>query len=174
MSGPNSISFSSSDEFVALLGGVYEHSPWVAQRSFPHSPFASLSALIGTMRATVDASSPAERTALLRAHPVLAGKEAAAGSLTASSHSEQKGVGLLNLDADEKARLTALNTAYIERHGFPFVICVRNYTRSEILSELARRLGNPTDVELSASIEQVHNIAEKRITDIFARRKSAL
>ena len=73
---------------------------------------------------------------LLRAHPELAGKEAEGGTLTAASTSEQKGAGLVNLNPAEKARIAELNRAYRARHGFPFIIAVRNYTRAQIFSRL--------------------------------------
>lgn len=174
MSTSAPLHFASASEFVSLLGGVYEHSPWVAERAYAHSPFPSLASLIATMRSIVDASSVAERIDLLRAHPVLAGKEASTGTLTANSHSEQKGVGLLNLDPAEKQKLDTLNREYRERHGFPFVICVRNYTRDGIFEELQRRVGNGTDEELRTAIAQVHDIAEKRIVDVLGRAKSVL
>ena len=154
----------SADEFARTLGGIYEHSPWIAAAAQARAPFADADALVAAMRDAV-ARAPHERQLdLLRAHPELAGKEAASGTLTAHSSEEQKGAGLINLSDAEKAELAALNRRYRDKFGFPFIIAVRHHTKSGILSELRRRAaGDDAAREFATCLDQVHEIARLRL-----------
>jgi 2-oxo-4-hydroxy-4-carboxy-5-ureidoimidazoline decarboxylase len=151
------------EAFVAQLGGVFEHSPWVAERVAGARPFDSIAALHARMVLAVKNASRDEQLKLLRAHPELAGKEAQTGTLTDDSTREQRGAGLTNLDAAEKAQISRLNADYRAKHGFPFIIAVRNYTRAQIFSEFARRLANDAETEMSACLEQVFTITRLRL-----------
>jgi 2-oxo-4-hydroxy-4-carboxy-5-ureidoimidazoline decarboxylase len=154
--------------FVARLGGIFEHSPWVAERAAAARPFASLAALHAAMVQAMRAGSDTEKTALLRAHPELAGREAKEGRLTADSTGEQKSAGLDRLDAAEMRRLAEMNAAYRAKFGFPFIIAVRARTKAEILSEFARRLAcSPTD-ERDAALGEVETIARIRLERMSA------
>jgi len=113
------------------------------------------------------AGSEAEKTALLRAHPELAGREAKEGRLTADSTGEQKSAGLDRLDAAEMRRLTELNAAYRAKFGFPFIIAVRARTKAEILSEFARRLARAPAEERAAALAEVETIARIRLERMF-------
>src|SRR5262245_56690358 len=108
--------------FLALLGGIYEKPPWVADRPWPARPFGSVADLHAAMQAAVAAAGEAEQMALIRGHPELAGKVARAGALTAESRREQGGLGLDRLSDVEYDRFEQLNAAYRERFGFPFII----------------------------------------------------
>ena len=128
------------DAFVALLGNVFEHSPWVAQRGVAAAPVCGRGGL--ALRACCRPCTRLRRTqqlALLRAHPELAGREAQTGTLTEASDSEQLSAGLKSLHPDELARMAALNAAYLAKHGFPFIVCVRHYTKAGIFHEMVRR-----------------------------------
>ena len=154
--------------FAAALDGIYEHSPWIAARAAPKRPFASLAALKLALQEVVDAASPDQRLALLRAHPELAGKAAIAGELTQESSSEQAASGLNLCSADEYARLQELNAAYNARFGFPFILAVkgptgRGLSRTGIIETFARRLKNAPAAELAEALRQVHRIAEIRL-----------
>ncbi|EOD15802.1 hypothetical protein EMIHUDRAFT_245564 [Emiliania huxleyi CCMP1516] len=129
-----------SSEFIAALGGCYEKSPWVAERAHAAAPFASLAALASALREAVDGATDAERLALLRSHPDLAGKAALAGELTSESTAEQCHAGLSSLSADELARFTKLNEAYTARFGFPFILAVRNANKATIFAAFERRV----------------------------------
>jgi len=131
-----------SSEFIAALGGCYEKSPWVAERAHAAAPFASLAALASALREAVDGATDAERLALLRSHPDLAGKAALAGELTSESTAEQCHAGLSSLSADELARFTKLNEAYTARFGFPFILAVRNANKATIFAAFERRVTN--------------------------------
>lgn len=149
--------------FVAALGGVFEHSPWVAQRAYAARPFASVDALHRAMTAEVERASDAERLALIRAHPELAGRAAVRGELTAESTREQAGAGLAECSPDEFARLSDLNARYLARFRFPFILAVRGYDRAGIIDEFARRVDNDLDAELAESLAQIARIARFRL-----------
>jgi len=149
--------------FVARLGGIFEHSPWVAERAWPARPFAGVAELHAAMTRAMRAGSEAEKTALLRAHPALAGREAKAGTLTAASTGEQKSAGLDRLDAGEMQRLVEMNAAYRAKFGFPFIIAVRARTKDQILAEFAQRLAREPAVERAAALAEVETIARIRL-----------
>jgi 2-oxo-4-hydroxy-4-carboxy-5-ureidoimidazoline decarboxylase len=149
--------------FVAAFGGVFEHSPWVAELAYDRRPFASAADLHAAM---VDAvrNAPRERqTALLLAHPDLAGKEARAGTMTASSVVEQASAALDRLSPEEMARIALLNRDYRARHGFPFIVAVRHYTKAGIFHEFERRIANDTQSEHAWALSQVYAITRMRI-----------
>jgi len=149
--------------FVAALGGVFEHSPWVAEQAWQRRPFASVAQLHAAMADAVRAAPRERRLGLLCAHPELAGKEARAGSLTASSTSEQKGAGLNALSAAEAQRIAELNRAYRDKFGFPFIVAVRDHDKAGILREFERRLGNDADAEFEQDLAQVYRITRLRL-----------
>jgi 2-oxo-4-hydroxy-4-carboxy-5-ureidoimidazoline decarboxylase len=153
----------STPDFVASLSGIFEHSPWVPERAVPKRPFGSLDSLHGAMVAAMWAASEPEKLVLLRAHPQLAGKEADAGTLTAHSTSEQDSVGLTRLSAEEKARIVTLNAAYLDRHGFPFIIAVKLRSKRQIFEAFEARVSNPRESELTAALSEVGKIARIRL-----------
>ena len=113
------------DEFVRMLGGIYEHSPWIAQRAWLARPFRTLVELKHALVQVVREARLIERTALVRAHPELAGKAAVAGTLTLESTNEQARAGLAHCTPEEFATLQQLNAAYNTRFGWPFILAVR-------------------------------------------------
>ncbi len=151
--------------FVALLGGIFEHSPWVAEAAFAQRPFASRDALHAAMVAAVDAASHERRLALLRAHPQLARP----GALTSASAAEQGSKGLDRLEGDEAAVFDALNTAYAARFGFPFIIAVRGQRdRTAIMAAMSERVRRGVDEEHAAALAEVAKIARFRLEDAIA------
>lgn len=154
--------------FTAAFGGVFEHSPWVAERAWEARPFDSVELLHRAMVRAMEAATPAEHLALIRAHPELAGKAAIAGTLTAASASEQKGAGLDRCTPEEFARLHALNTAYRDKFGFPFIVAVRGHTRATILAEMQRRLSHGVEEEHAEALRQIARIARFRLEDLVA------
>jgi 2-oxo-4-hydroxy-4-carboxy-5-ureidoimidazoline decarboxylase len=157
------------ESFVALLGGIFEHSPWIAAAAHDARPFASIAALHAHMVGTVRAASTAEKLRLLQAHPELAGKEAKARLLGAASAAEQAGAGLDRLGEADAARFDALNAAYGQRFGFPFIIAVRGQRdRQAILKALEARSGNSVAVEIDTALDEVAKIAWFRLSDLIA------
>ncbi|AOY91274.1 OHCU decarboxylase [Cupriavidus sp. USMAA2-4] len=155
-------------EFIAVLGGIYEHSPWVAQGVAARRPFANAAELADAMRAEVDAAGDAAQIRLVRAHPELAGKAAVRGELTAESTREQSGAGLDRCSPEEFARLQALNQRYNEKFGFPFILAVRGYDRAGIIAAFGERVENEPAVELQTCINQIHRIAQFRLNDLVS------
>ena len=153
--------------FSARLGGIYEHSPWVAQRTWPRRPFASVQALQAAMQDALIAAQPSEQLALIRAHPELAGRLAIAGQLTEASRSEQSAAGLNQCTPEEFAQLQALNAAYRAKFGFPFIVAVRGLTRAGIIAAMRRRLDNTIDEERAASLREIGRIAQLRLQDLI-------
>jgi len=152
--------------FVAALGGVYEHSPWVAERAFGDRPFASVGALHTAMLAAVERAIDAERLRLLRAHPELAGKAPIRGQLPPDSTREQTGAGLDQCTPEEFARLKALNARYNAKFGFPFIIAVKGLDRDDIIREFARRVEQEPAEEQTEALRQVARIARHRLESL--------
>lgn len=167
----NGINGLDATKFSQLFGAVYEHSPWIAERAFalkPTSGFASRAQVHAALAAVVQSASEAEKVALLVAHPELAGKEAAAGTLTTASTSEQASAGLTSMTAADVAQLRELNAAYREKFGFPFIIAVRNNTQTAIFGAIKSRLFNTRSMELNNALMQVGEIARLRLMDLVS------
>lgn len=156
--------------FVELYGSIFEHSPWIAEGAhalelgYAHD---SARGLHNALARVFRSASYDQRLGVLRAHPDLAGKLAAAKRLTAESTAEQAGAGLDALTDAERSSFSDLNTAYVEKHGFPFIIAVRDNTKASILEAFHRRLNNDTDTEFTEACKQVERIAELRLVDIL-------
>jgi len=155
-------------EFVRVVGPLFEHSPWIAERAWSARPFASADALHAELAATVARATREEQVALIRAHPDLAGKLAIAGELTEHSTAEQKSARLDRLTAEQFAQITRFNERYRERFSFPFVICVRDHTQDSIFSEFARRLAHEPSVEVTAALHEITRIAWHRLQALLS------
>jgi 2-oxo-4-hydroxy-4-carboxy-5-ureidoimidazoline decarboxylase len=149
--------------FVAALGDVFEHAPWVAERAGASRPYSSVAALHAALMQAVHDAPMETQLAFVRGHPELGGKLVRAGDMTEASKSEQGGLGLDRLSDEEFARFERLNRAYRERFGFPFVICVRRHTRASILAEFERRLKNDPAAELAAALAEIGEITRLRL-----------
>ena len=154
--------------FVAALGHIFEHSPWIAERAWPARPFTSTEHLHAQMVAVVDRAAREEQLALIRAHPELLGRLAQATPLSAQSRTEQAGAGLDAADERELGTLASLNASYREKFGFPFIVAVRGMRRAQIAECLAERLANSPEEEFAACLAQIARIARFRLGDICA------
>ena len=151
-------------DFIALYGGIYEHSPWVAERVAQVAVgIDDAERLASLMADCVDNADAERQLALIRAHPDLAGKAQVAGELTAESTEEQSSAGLDQCSKVEYERFQALNDAYKEKFGFPFVMAVRGSNREEILEAFSARLQNDYDLEFETALEEIHKIARLRL-----------
>ncbi len=157
-----------SREFSRVFGRVFEHSPWIAERSLTARPFASIEALHQAMCAVVRQASAPEQRALLVAHPALAGREALAGELTPESTREQAAAGLDALSRAEMDHISRMNQVHAERFGFPFIIAVRLNTKARIFSEFERRLALDQAAEERACLEQVYLITGLRLRELVS------
>lgn len=166
------------DEFVSLVGPVFERSPWIAEAvadlpaGEPASgqpcgrPFASSDQLHAALCAIVSAAPVDRQVALIQAHPDLVGQAV----LTAESSREQAAAGLMGLTPDDIARFDRYNTAYTARFGFPFVICARKNKKDAILRAFPERLTHTRDEEIAIALEQIFQIAQLRIGDLLQAR----
>ena len=155
-------------DFTARFGDVAEHSPWVAERAAGARPFTDRDAVAQAFAAALRGAMREEQLAVLRAHPDLAGRAAIAGDLSDDSRREQAGAGLDRLTPEEFERFTALNAAYRERFGIPFIFAVKGATAAMILAAFEERVANGQEVELQNAIENVCRIMRFRIEDRVA------
>ena len=161
-----------SSEAAALLDGLYEHSPWIAEKALARRPFVSLAQLKRVFVEVLDAGGREAQLALIRAHPELAGQAMVSGTLTAESTDEQSRSGLTHCSPAEFKQVQELNAAYNARFGWPFILAVRGprglgLTRQQIIDTFARRLANHPDFELAECLRNIHRIAEIRLNDKF-------
>jgi 2-oxo-4-hydroxy-4-carboxy-5-ureidoimidazoline decarboxylase len=151
------------DGFVETLGSIFEHSPWVAERTWTRRPFTSLDALHHAMIDVVDQASELEQLALLQAHPDLGTR----ARISDASTGEQRGAGLDRLDVDEYEHLQRLNDEYRRRFGFPFLFAVKGSTKDDVLTALEARVRRSRDEELAEALRQVYRIARFRLEDVI-------
>ena len=152
--------------FVAAFGSIFEHSPWIAARTFDGELGPANDTATGlhfALRSQFRMATEAEQLAVLRAHPDLAGKLAAAKRLTDASAAEQASAGLDLLTDAEREKFTHLNAAYVHKFNFPFIIAVRDHSKAEILDAFERRLGNSWETEVLTASRQVERIALLRL-----------
>ena len=158
------------ETFVNNYGGIFEHSPWIAERAHrlelgpAHDSAAGLHNALCRVFRSADAG---KRLDVLTAHPDLAGKLAAAKQLTRESTAEQASAGLDALTDDERTAFTALNNRYMEKFGFPFIIAVKDNTKASILSAFQTRIDNEPETELATACKQVERIAWHRLQEIL-------
>jgi 2-oxo-4-hydroxy-4-carboxy-5-ureidoimidazoline decarboxylase len=151
---------SSTEDFVATLGGIFEHSPWVPEAVAEMRPFSSVERLYEAMVVAVEKAGQVAQLGLIRAHPDLAGRAARQGSLTAESTSEQKD--------SEFAEFHRLNNAYQSRFGFPFILAVRGHDKHSIMAAFRRRLDHNAGEEVAEALRQIALIARFRLQDLIA------
>ena len=158
-----SLNATDAASFVAALGDIYEHAPWVAQAVCGQRPFGTLAALHEAMMSAVRAAPPDQRLALIKGHPDLAGKAARAGAMTSVSTAEQASAGLDRLSEAEFAQFHRLNSAYREKFGIPFIVCVRRHSRDSILQQFERRVQNGATAEIETALGEIFRIAALRL-----------
>jgi 2-oxo-4-hydroxy-4-carboxy-5-ureidoimidazoline decarboxylase len=151
--------------FVAALGHLFEHSPWVAEETWPKHPFRDVAHLHAELCATMRAAPLGKQLALIRAHPDLAGRLARQNQLTPESTTEQASAGLNRLTETELAEFQKLNDAYKTKFGFPFIICARLNAKDAILAAMRARLPNSPAAEHTAALAEIEKIAWLRLQD---------
>ena len=155
-----------AEEFVRLVGPVFEHSPWIAAAVVLQRPFATVEVLHRALCQAVTSAEVGRQLALIQAHPDLVGRLALAGQLTRESLGEQASAGLDQLTPEEVALFQQNNAAYKEKFGFPFVICARLNKKEAILNGFKVRLQNSRDREVQAALGEIFKIAELRLRDL--------
>ena len=156
------------DQFIQALGDIFEHSPDVAEDAWGARPFPSVDALHDAMMDSIRARDVEERKAFFDRHPELSAEAVQRGGLTAASIDEQSSAGLDALSQQEETHLQQMNRQYRERHGFPFIICVRHYTKAGIFFELENRVARDTAFELDYALNQIKAITRGRLNQRVA------
>jgi 2-oxo-4-hydroxy-4-carboxy-5-ureidoimidazoline decarboxylase len=154
------------EAFVAVLGGVFENAPWVAERAWSRRPFATVADLHRALMMMVTSAGEAEQIDFIRGHPELGSEPARRSAMTIASQQEQGGLDLDRLDEAEFKRFERFNARYRQRFGMPFIVCVRRHTRASILSEFARRLANGVEAERAAALDEVGHITRLRLIEL--------
>lgn len=149
-------------EFTSRLTALFEHSPWIPERTAGKRPFADRDELYVSLCETVARASTDEKLALIRAHPDLVGREV----LTPESESEQAGAGLGQLSPEENELFRCYNASYKERFGFPFVICARLNKKQAMLDAFPIRLQNSREQEMETALQEIFKIAGFRLRDL--------
>ncbi|MFM2035129.1 MAG: N-carbamoyl-L-amino acid hydrolase [Pseudomonadota bacterium] len=162
----------SAADAAAMLDGLYEHSPWIAEQALAHRPFASLPHLKYVMTQVLEAAGREPQLGLIRAHPELAGKAMVSKTLTAESTNEQTKAGLTDCTPEEFAKIQQLNADYNAKFGWPFILAVRGprglgYNKQQIIEAFERRLQGHPDFELAECLRNIHRIVEIRLNDKF-------
>ncbi len=160
------VNYLDQKSFVEKFGGVFEHSPWVAEEAWHGRPFDSLTELRGALDAAMYGAPEERQLGLIRAHPDLAGKAAIRGELTPESTREQASAGLDRLSPEEYERLNRLNEAYKEKFGFPLIFAVREHTKETILSGAEARLEHSREQEIVTALGEIAKIADLRLQDL--------
>jgi 2-oxo-4-hydroxy-4-carboxy-5-ureidoimidazoline decarboxylase len=153
--------------FVARLGHVFEHAPWIAEAAHAARPFASRAALHDAMTAVIARAPAAQQVAFLNAHPELGSHAEVVPDLTADSRDEQMSAGLTKLSPDEFAWFAARNRAYRERFGFPFIIAVRRHTKQSIMDAFERRLQATPEAERAQALREIGIITRLRLDAVI-------
>jgi len=156
----------SVDEFTSVLGAIFEHSPWVPQRTAAARPFASRLELLDAMRAVVHAAPVEEQLGLIRAHPQLGARGRKRMELTEASSREQRRAGLDACTDEEFEELMQLNAAYVQKFAFPFILAVRGHDPDSILASMRSRLKNDLDSERHTALTQIGLIGGYRLADL--------
>jgi len=156
----------SRDEFIRIVGPVFEHSPWIAEVTWVRRPFGNVEELHRALCGAGRGAGEEKKLALIRAHPDLVGKLALAGQLTKESTGEQASAGLDKLSPQEGELFQTNNAAYKAKFGFPFVVCARLNKKEAILNGFKERLQNSREQEIKTALEEIGKIAYLRLQDI--------
>jgi OHCU decarboxylase len=162
-----SLNLDSLQGFLQVCGPLFEHSPWVAVRTWPRRPFASLAALHHELVSTVNKATWEEKIELIRAHPDLVGRLSSQedSPLSAASAHEQAAAGLDSLTKEEADLFQEYNREYHDKFGFPFLICARENRKDAILKAFPYRLGQTRDQEIATALDEINKIAWLRLKD---------
>ena len=158
----------SREEFVRVVGPVFEHSPWIAEVAWAKCPFTSKESIHAALCETVRHANEEKQLSLICAHPDLVGKLALAGQLTKESTGEQASAGLDRLTAHEVELFQKNNAAYKAKFGFPFIICARLNKKEAILTGFAKRLHDTRKNEVKTALEEIFKIADLRLRDLIS------
>ena len=161
----NQLNQVSNEKFISILHGIFEHSPWVAEKAVNQKPYTSLQHLHQTMVETVKNSPYTDKITLIRAHPNLGERI----SMTNHSTKEQKGAGLQNLTPEEYEQFTSTNHQYMKKFGFPFILAVRGKNKHEIYEAMKARIHSSEEAEFETALSEIYKIALLRLEEMIIR-----
>nr|WP_017554880.1 2-oxo-4-hydroxy-4-carboxy-5-ureidoimidazoline decarboxylase [Heyndrickxia coagulans] len=159
----NALNQTSLEEFAAILGGVFEDSPWIAEKAAAAKPFSSKERVFQAMVNILENSSKEQKLALIQAHPNLGGRM----EMSAHSNTEQEGAGLKQLTRDEYEKFQAMNQRYMEKFGFPFILAVRGKGKKEIYQAMEARVNHGEEEEFETALKEICKIARLRLEEII-------
>ncbi|WP_117168229.1 2-oxo-4-hydroxy-4-carboxy-5-ureidoimidazoline decarboxylase [Paraliobacillus sediminis] len=151
----------SKEDFIKMLGGIFENSPWVAKKVEVFRPFASLDQLYESMTEVVGNVPKQEKLELMRAHPNLGNRI----KMSDASTKEQQGAGLQDLSEPELATFLKLNNDYMDKFGFPFIIAVKGMDKSLIYQTMEKRFLQSEEEEFEVALTEINKIAYLRLQD---------
>lgn len=157
----------SVEDFVRMVGPVFENSPWIARATSSRRPFEATASLLAALCATVSRATDEQKLDLICAHPDLVGRATLAGTLTSASANEQAAAGLNKLTSEETILFQKQNEAYRQKFGFPFVICARLNKKEAIIAGFAQRLQNSREQEMQVALAEIFKIAQLRLQDLI-------
>jgi OHCU decarboxylase len=150
-----------NEQFIEIVGGIFEHSPWIAEKAAKAKPFSSFDQLLQEMVNIVENSSASQKLTLIKAHPNLGERI----SMTTHSINEQKGAGLQDLTPDEYEKLINLNKQYMDKFGFPFIMAVRGKNKHQIYEAMESRIHHQKDAEFQTALKEIYKIAQLRLEE---------
>ncbi|WP_018664475.1 2-oxo-4-hydroxy-4-carboxy-5-ureidoimidazoline decarboxylase [Heyndrickxia acidiproducens] len=153
---------SSREKFIEILGGIFEDSPWIAEKAAAARPFSSREALFREMAAIVEGSSKEQKLALIQAHPDLGGRM----EMSTYSNAEQEGAGLKHLTSEEYEKFQTMNQRYMEKFGFPFILAVRGKSKDDIYNAMKTRVDHGEEKEFETALQEICKIACLRLQEI--------
>jgi len=159
----DSLNATDRDAFVAVLGDVFEHAPWVATAIYTGRPFANIHELYQAMVGVVQSADDERKLGLIKGHPELAGETMRAGLLTSDSTAEQESAGLSRLTPSELTTFQKLNDSYRSKFEIPFIICVRRHGKDSLFRHFTRRLRNEPSIEFATALKEIFRIAALRL-----------
>jgi 2-oxo-4-hydroxy-4-carboxy-5-ureidoimidazoline decarboxylase len=152
----------SREEFVRVIGPVFEHSPWIASEGAEKRPFKNADELLAQLRKIIGEAPLEKQLGLINAHPDLASR----GTLTAASAKEQASAGFDKISEEERSATNDQNEAYRNKFRFPFIICVRLNTKETIAAALKERLTHSREQEIQIALQEILKIGEFRLRDL--------
>jgi 2-oxo-4-hydroxy-4-carboxy-5-ureidoimidazoline decarboxylase len=147
--------------FIEIMGGIFEHSPWIPEKAWPSKPFSSFNHLYKEMVHVVETASTAQKLALVQAHPNLGNRV----QMSSDSVNEQKGAGLNDLTSEEYSKFISMNERYMDTFGFPFILAVRGKNKHEIYTAMEERIHNEREKEFETALKEIYKIALLRLEE---------
>lgn len=154
----------SDEDFISILGPVFENAPWVCEAARQERPFSSLTTLHASLIKKLSPLTEEQLLSFLRGHARLSSETLRRGTTPESTH-EQKSVGLDQLEDAIAAQIDRWNLDYETRFGFPFILAVRNASLTTLLASFERRLHSSPDMERREAIAEITAISWMRLLD---------